>query len=294
MVLEERRFRLTLHYDGSGFFGWQVQREERTVQGELQATLTRLTGAPRTVIAAGRTDRGVHATGQVVAVDLPPRWTAATLRRALNARLPRDVWVAEAHPAPPGFHPRYDATTREYGYRLGLAAASHSPFHRGWCWPLARSDGATAPPTADVDVDALRAAAALLPGDKSFAGFARAGQEERGDRCHVTEARWEPWKLGIEFVVVANRFLHHMVRYLVGTMVDIARGRRPLDDMRALLNDDRDGLVTSPPAPAAGLFLRRVGYPATAIARTPPRPLPDAAPLDSDTDRQPAGSANHS
>ena len=309
MVLEERRFRLTLHYDGSGFFGWQVQREERTVQGELQATLERLTGARRTVTAAGRTDRGVHATGQVVAVDLPPRWTAATLLRALNARLPRDIWVAEAHPAPPAFHPRHDATAREYGYRLGLAAASHSPFHRGWCWPLARS-GSGVPTAADVDVDALRAAAALLPGEKSFARFARAGQEERGDRCHVTEARWAPWKLGVEFVIVANRFLHHMVRYLVGTMVDIARDRRPLDDLRALLDGDRSGLVTSPPAPAAGLFLRRVGYPAQAITPIPAspdnaanaadeparatRPHPDAALLDSDTDRQPAGSANHS
>ena len=285
MVRGQRRFRLTLHYDGTRFFGWQMQPEVRTVQGELQTALERLTGEHRTVTAAGRTDRGVHATGQVVALVLPPRWSAATLQRALNARLPGDIWVAEAHPAPPAFHPRYDAMAREYGYRLGLAAESRSPFHRPWCWPPARLTGDAASTTADLDVEALHEAAALLPGEKSFAAFARAGQEHRGDRCTVTEARWVPWKLGMEFTIVANRFLHHMVRYLVGTMVDIARGRRPLDDMRAMLGGDRDGLVTSPPAPAAGLFLRRVNYPAQAFA--------DPVLLDSDTDRPLAGSANH-
>lgn len=329
MARGKRRFRLTLHYDGTRFFGWQMQRTERTVQGELQATLEHLTGARRTVTAAGRTDRGVHATGQVVAVELPVRWTAASLKRALNATLPGDIWVAQAHPAPPAFHPRYDARAREYGYRLGLAAESRSPFHRPWCWPLARSTGEIDPATTDLDVEALHAAAALLPGEKSFAAFARAGQEHRGDRCTVAEACWTPWELGMEFTITANRFLHHMVRYLVGTMVDIARGRRPLDDLRAMLDGDREGLVTSPPAPAAGLFLRRVSYPARATAsgtassdtsgtkpdtattisgmgtgeRTRPgnprepgqsAPIADPTLLDSDSDRQPAGSANHS
>ena len=168
-------------------------------------------------------------------------------------------------------------------------------------------------------VRARMASRALLPGEKSFAAFARAGQEHRGDRCTVTEARWAPWALGMEFTILANRFLHHMVRYLVGTMVDIARGRRPLDDMRAMLAGNQDGLVTSPPAPAAGLFLRRVLYPAHATAHNtaivddsatdsddtataadaPPEsarsvPFADPALLDSDTDRPLAGSANHS
>lgn len=285
MPREERRFRLTLHYDGSHFFGWQVQPEERTVQGELQATLERLTGAPRTVTAAGRTDRGVHATGQVVTVTLPLRWTADSVRGALNALLPRDIWVAEAAPAPPRFHPRYDATAREYGYRLGLSARSHSPFHRTWCWPLA----------AEVNVEALHAAAALLPGEQSFAAFARAGQEERGNRCDVLEARWAPWALGMEFTVVANRFLHRMVRYLVGTMVDVARGRRPIGEMRALLAGTAPELVTSPPAPPAGLFLRRVTYPVRTIACSADSPAAgsalDPALDDSASGGEPATSA---
>ncbi len=318
MARGERRFRLTLHYDGTRFFGWQLQPKERTVQGELQSTLERLTGARRTVIAAGRTDRGVHATGQVVAVDLPRRWTAATLHRALNATLPRDIWVAEAHAAPPTFHPRHDASAREYGYRLGLSAASGSPFHRAWCWPLARSTRDAVAKATDLDVAALHAAAALLPGEKSFVAFARAGQEERGDRCDVTAARWGPWPLGMEFTVVANRFLHRMVRYLVGTMVDVALGRRPMDDMRAMLEGEVDHPVTSPPAPAAGLFLRRVSYPAGVLSRRAPmsdglatgaveaptsteatgrsnRPVRGHRPVRfPDTEHPRAGSANHS
>ena len=148
--------------------------------------------------------------------------------------------------------------------------ASWSPFHRRWCWPVARS-GRGATSANDLDVDALHAAALLLPGEKSFAAFARAGQEERGDRCHVTEASWAAWALGMEFTVVANRFLHRMVRYLVGTMVDIALGRRPLEEMRAMLEDDGDRPITSRPAPAAGLFLRRVSYQAHAPGfRSPP------------------------
>ncbi len=294
MARDERRFRLTLHYDGSNFFGWQMQRKERTVQGELQATLERLTGAPRTMMAAGRTDSGVHATGQVVSLTLPERWTAASLRGALNALLPRDIWVADAAPAPASFHPRYHATAREYGYRLGFSAQSASPFHSAWCWPLA----------VDLDIDRLHAAAALLPGEKSFAAFARAGQEQRGDRCNILEARWAPWELGMEFTVVANRFLHRMVRYLVGTMVDVARGRRPIGEMRALLDGTGRQLVTSPPAPAAGLFLRRVTYPDRAIASRESESAEDCAVageaaadppsvteavLDSDSDRHSQG-----
>lgn len=244
------RFRLLLHYDGSRYHGWQLQSVEPTVQGELEGALTRLTGARRAVMAAGRTDRGVHATGQVAAVDLPERWTVETLHRALNAVLPRDIWVERVAVADPSFHPRFDATARSYAYRVGMSERSASPFFRSWCWALRRS----------LDRDLLAAAAAELPGNHSFKAFAKAGQEERGDRCTVHRAAWEPWDdVGVVFRITANRYLHHMVRYLVGTMVAIGRGERPLEDLPALLGGD-GGLKTSPPAPPQGLFLTAVGY----------------------------------
>jgi tRNA pseudouridine38-40 synthase len=267
------RFRLLLHYDGSRYHGWQLQPVEPTVQGELEAALARLSGARRTVVGAGRTDRGVHATGQVASVDLPERWDAPTLRRALNAVLPRDIWVERADVADPSFHPRFDAVARSYAYRVGMSERSASPFFRPWCWALRRP----------VDRDRLAAAALELPGDHSFRAFAKAGQEERGDRCIVDSAAWEPWEdLGMVFRVTANRYLHHMVRYLVGTMVAIGRGERPAGDLRALLRDDPTGLKTSPPAPPEGLFLTAVEYPS--------RGAPGAAPAS----RAPRGQASPS
>lgn len=245
-----RRIRLTLQYDGSGFHGWQVQPGLRTVQGELETALSRLANRPITTTAAGRTDTGVHATGQVAGVAMPERWTPAALRKSLNAILPRDLWAAAAETAPPSFHARHGAVARGYVYRVGTRPGSFSPFRRGWCWPMCEA----------LDRRALDRGAAALVGRHSFHGYAKSGQPERGRDCTVHVARWVEWPAGgVEFQVVANRFLHHMVRYLVGTMVDAARGRRPAEDVAGLLDPD-SGLVTSPPAPAGGLFLVRVYY----------------------------------
>ncbi|RMH20354.1 MAG: tRNA pseudouridine synthase A [Gemmatimonadetes bacterium] len=245
-----------------------MQKTERTVQGVLEAALERLTGAPRPVIGSGRTDRGVHATGQVAAVTVPDRWDAGSLRKALNAVLPDDVWVAHAEAVPLEFHPRYDALRRSYEYRVGTSEQSRSPFHRRTCWPLGR----------ELDRDALDAAAAALPGRHSFRAFARAGQPERGEYCTVEEAAWSAWgDLGVRFTITADRYLHHMVRYLVGTQVEIALGRRQVADLGRLL-DDPDAGTTSPPAPPEGLFLTHVEY------GPPPytgRPHEDRAPEES-------------
>ena len=254
------RLKLILQYDGSAFFGWQMQREERTVQGELEAALTRLTGARRPVEGSGRTDRGVHATGQVAAVTVPETWGPPKLEKALNAVLPNDIWIESIESTTPDFSPRYDAVARTYLYRLGVSEQSRSPFQRPWCWALAT----------DVDSTLLTEAAYLLPGEHSFKAFAKSGQPERGELCTVHEARWEPWDdLGFSFQVTANRYLHHMVRYLVGTMVDIARERRPLDDLGRLLANPDDDLETSPPAPPEGLFLHHVAYPTEAGSEAP-------------------------
>src|SRR5688572_1011306 len=238
---DKRRIKLTLQYDGAGFFGWQVQPGVRTVQAELEAALSRLRNSPTTVIAAGRTDRGVHATGQVVSALMPTKWTAADLHRALNAILPEDIWIAAAEDAAPDFHARYNATSRSYIYRIGTVPESASPFYRRYCWPLGVS----------LSADVLNDAARRLLGRHSFRAFAKAGQEERGDMCTVAAAEWRALQQGVEFHVTADRFLHHMVRYLVGTMVDVARERRPVSDIDLLLAGD-PSVETSPPAPPEG------------------------------------------
>ena len=257
------RLQLTLQYDGSGFHGWQVQKRQRTVQGEIEAAIERLTGSRRPVIGSGRTDAGVHAEGQVAIVDLPPRWSARELHRALNAVLSKEIWVTDVRRVRPSFHPRHHAVARTYTYRLGTALESRSPFHHGLCWALCEP----------VDRSVLDQAARELPGNHSFRAFAKAGQPHRGERCIVQAATWEPWDpLGVAFTITSNRYLHHMVRYLVGTMVDMALGRRPVGDLARLLNGTDPKLVTSSPAPSEGLYLIRVQYPEDVLDRTLNRP----------------------
>src|SRR4030095_10827280 len=134
-----RTVQLVLHYDGSAFAGWQRQPNERTVQGELERVLTRLTGRHVAALGAGRTDAGVHARGQAVGVRVPERWSAANLRRAMNALLARDIWVASAHEMRPDFHARYSALARRYSYYVGTDEASRSPLRRHTEWPFART-----------------------------------------------------------------------------------------------------------------------------------------------------------
>ncbi len=263
------RVLLKLHYVGSKFHGWQLQPDQRTVQGEIEAVLERISGSRRPVIGSGRTDTGVHAIGQVAAVDMPAKWTVEKLHRALDGLLPNDVWVEEVRVVPRDFHPRFDALARSYIYRVGLERSAMSPFHRPWCWSLQES----------LDVGLMAQASTALLGDHSFLAFAKAGQPERGDRCTVHAADWAPWDgLGVALTITANRYLHHMVRYLVGTMVDIGRGRRPVEDVARLLAEPEGILRTSPPAPPEGLYLARVQYPETAYGHTTPdnAPLPDA------------------
>jgi tRNA pseudouridine38-40 synthase len=274
-VQELRRYRLLLEYDGSKYLGWQIQDEGATVQGELERVLRVLTGERRAVVGAGRTDAGVHALGQVAAADVPSRWSAGELRRAVNALLPEEIWAREIRRVPGDFHPRYDAISRSYEYRLGTHPEAASPFLRRWCWDASAFS---------LDPGLLAAAAAGVPGERSFESFAKAGQPERGTRCRVEHAAWVPWgSVGYKFIINADRYLHHMVRYLVGTMVDIARRRRPLEDMAALLRSSEGpvgaGATTSAPAPPQGLYLTDVEYPPERVGDDPDRdPTPTSKP----------------
>lgn len=250
MADPEGRFRLLLHYDGSDFRGWQAQPGQPTVQGALQRAAERIAGGHRAVLGAGRTDAGVHATGQVAALDMPNSWSGEELARALNAVLPRSIWVEAAGAVPPDFHPRRDAVGRSYRYRVGVRPEAASPFRRRWCWPLCR----------ELDIEAARRASRVLVGVRNFRRFAKAGQEHRGHLCKIESADWVPWgDVGLAFEITANRFLHRMVRYLVGTMVEIALGRRSEAEMKMLL-EGAAGLVTSRPAPPGGLFLTGVEF----------------------------------
>ena len=247
-----RTFLATLHFDGSEFVGWQRQPAGRSVQVEFERVLERLFGGRAVAHAAGRTDAGVHATGLGVSFAAPASWTAPTLRRALNALLPDDCWVERLEPMRTGFHARKSAISRRYRYDIGTDEASASPFRHRFEWALARP----------LDLPALRAAALLIHGEHDFRSFAVKGQAKPHYRCRISRAEWaeRPLGAGVSFHIQADRFLHHMVRMLVGTMVDVGLGRRPLADIETLL-ERADNRETSPPAPPQGLYFVAAEYP---------------------------------
>lgn len=247
-----RLLQLVVHYDGSDFSGWQLQPDRRTVQGVLEGALARLCDGPVRVIGAGRTDAGVHARGQAVGVELPEHWKAERLRRAVNSQLPADVWVAAVFEMKAGFHARYSATGRRYSYAVGLDEAAHSPFRRRWEFACARA----------LDRKLLDWCAERTEGTHRFFGFAVRGTAPSTDdhRCEVRLCRWRESPGGVVLDIEANRFLHHMVRFLVGTMVDVASDRRPREEFNALLLAEANDEV-SPPAPPGGLCLEQVTYP---------------------------------
>lgn len=257
-----RPFLAVVQYDGGGFAGWQRQPKDRTVQADFEAVLERLMGRRTVATGAGRTDTGVHALGQGVSFLGSERWGSAPheLRRALNALLPRDIWVRQVHRMGPGFDARRSATARRYRYLIGMDDAAASPFRRPYEWALGRGSGA-------LNASALHSAAAALVGEHDFRGLAAAGANTAHYRCRVALAEWAPRAdgMGMAFTVEADRFLHHMVRFTVGTMVDIALGRRPPADFPRLLNAT-DNLAASPPAPPQGLYLEAVQYPSDLYA----------------------------
>jgi tRNA pseudouridine38-40 synthase len=244
-------YRVTLAYDGTGFAGFQLQKTSgRTVQGALEAALLSLSGGVRIAVsAAGRTDAGVHALGQVAAFELPRELPAGALQRALNGLLPDSVRVLAAALAPAGFHPRKSAVSKLYRYELDCGGVQLPQRRRfaGYC------------PSA-LDADAVRAAAALYLGRHDFASLASSGSSVTTSVRTVTrsEAAFEGRTLVYE--TEADGFLRKMVRSMVGGLIAAGRGVRSVDELaEALAARDRSGWPA--PAPACGLTLVRVDYP---------------------------------
>jgi tRNA pseudouridine38-40 synthase len=246
--------RLLIEYDGSAFCGWQTQAEGASVQSAVEAALRTALREPVDVVGSGRTDAGVHALGQVAHFVSSRAVDARRLRASLNGLLPPSVAVLAAEAAPDGFHARFHAVRRTYHYRVAFAPRA-----------LDRHARVVLPP--GLDVDAMNAAARALLGRHEFSTFCRTRSETPNRVCTVERAAWAPearpgdWR----FEIAADRFLHGMVRAIVGTLLEVGRGRRSVDSIPALLAAS-DRRVAGPAAPPHGLALVQVDYPSPVFA----------------------------
>ena len=247
--------RLLLEYDGTRFNGWARQPGQRTVQGELEQALGTLLPEPVDLTVAGRTDRGVHAWGQVASYEGPP----ADLR-GVNALTPADISVVEIARAPEGFTARYGARSRTDCYRIHTRR-SPSPFERERAlhWPYR------------VDVAALHECARLLHGEHDFTAFTPTETDHVRFERVVLGAEWRELPEHLELWITADAFMRHMNRTLVGTMLQVAGGRRSLEDFAALL-EGRHRKDAGPTAPAHGLYFASVDYDAAGGVGSAPAP----------------------
>lgn len=254
---QPRTVLLTLAYDGTDYVGWQRQPRGVSIQSLVEAALRPIEGAPVTVTGAGRTDAGVHALAQCASCTLTHPIPLAALRRALNARLPPDVRVLDIVTRPAGFNARFAATGKAYRYVITTGAVA-SPFDRWWAWHVPQA----------LDRAAMADALAVLVGTHDFAAFQAAGSDVETTTRTITSATCRQdasvddsggARTRLHIDVHGTGFLRHMVRNIVGTVVEIGRGARPAGDLARVLAS-RDRAQAGPTAPARGLFLVRVDY----------------------------------
>jgi tRNA pseudouridine38-40 synthase len=240
--------KIVLEYDGSGFAGWQQQAHGRTVEAELKRALRELTGKDHTVYAAGRTDAGAHAEGQVVSFRLEGRITPQRLVAALNARLPDDVAALSAEVVPDDFHARYAARWRRYRYRY-LDRRARPALERGRCWQVA----------GPLDVEAMSVAATALVGKHDWTSYCSASESPDDRVREMRSAKVVRRGDFVELELVAEGFLRGLVRSIAGALAEVGRGRQRPEWVGQVLRA-RDRRLAARTAPAGGLTLMEVIY----------------------------------
>ncbi|MBO5901919.1 MAG: tRNA pseudouridine(38-40) synthase TruA [Alistipes sp.] len=241
------RYFIELQYDGAAYFGWQRQPNAVTVQGMIEDKLSMLRRTPTEIVGAGRTDTGVNASFYVAHFDSDTEVDCHQLCYKLNKVLPDDIAIKRIYEVEPQKHARFDAKMREYTYFIVMCK---SPFRRFSAWHFA----------VDLDVEKMNAAAAKLLDYEDFTSFAKLNSNNKTNICHVTHAEWVVESDGtLRFTIRADRFLRNMIRAIVGTLVDVGRGRYSVDEFEDIIRS-KDLSRSSAGAPACGLFLSDVQY----------------------------------
>lgn len=247
-MVPEQRYLALVSYDGTDFLGYQIQAQGRTVQGEIEKVLKKVTQGDIRIDGAGRTDAGVHATGQVIAFNARWKHLLEDFQRALNALLPPDIVISELQPVGKTFHPRFGAVSRSYQYTI-----INQP------WPNVLERRYSYHVRDSLDVAAMSQASRFLVGSHDFTSFGKPPQGENTVR-QVMQADWSVAGKRLTFEITANAFLYRMVRTIAGTLVQVGLGQLAPMEIKDIL-DRRDLTLSAPPAPACGLCLVKVTYP---------------------------------
>ena len=249
------RYFITLSYDGSAYHGWQIQPNGTSVQETLQQALSTMLRTSIEVVGAGRTDAGVHATMMVAHFDFPTSedeicavpLDCAQLMYKLNKILPPDIAVQQVRPVADDMHARFSATLRTYHY---FAHLRKNPFRRRYSWQL----------YGDIDFQRMNEAASALLEYRDFTSFSKVNTDTKTNECLITEAHWDELEPGVwRFTISANRFLRNMVRAIVGTLIEVGRGKLSIEDFRQVI-EQKDRCSAGESVPGNALFLVDIKY----------------------------------
>ncbi len=239
-------YKLTIEYDGKKFSGWQIQPNLRTVQGVIENTIAKISGRKSNLVCAGRTDAGVHAFGQVANFKSTIDWGTESIMKALNRELPDDVTILACEDAESNFNARFSAKARSYEYRIYNGRSS---IRRNFYWNY----------PARINMACLKRLSGMLKGEHDFRSFCVKKSQKESNLCTVTNSRWTKRGKDYTFQITANRFLHGMVRGLVGTMIKVSAGFLEEQVFEELLTNPKrsERVFTAPPN---GLYLMEITY----------------------------------
>jgi len=242
-----KRYKLIIQYDGSSFFGWQLQPNKKTIQGEIEEAIINITSSINRIpiYGSGRTDTGVHAKGQVAHMDINTNLTPEQLLQALNANLSKNIKIMSIQECNLDFQARFDAIKREYKYQC---YNGDSLLYRNQSWYIP-----------NLDIFHLKKIAKLVEGEHDFLSFCKYNKDIKNTKCYIYKSEWNFEGKMVIYNIIGNRFLHHMVRYLVGTMIAIIEGKFSIEDFIILLKKPKKDVKIFK-APPQGLILEKVYY----------------------------------
>ena len=240
-------FKIDISYDGTDFFGWQIQKNTRTVQGELTDAFSTIFSKHRiNLIGSGRTDTGVHARHQIANIDLDTNLSCENIKNAINSNIGNDVQINSCEIADSRFNSRFSAVSREYIY---IISNVKSPIKRKYSWMLEEN----------FNFKLLNVCAEAIMGIHDFSSFCKEKSLKENNQCEITYSKWTYDKNNYSYKIIGNRFLHHMVRFLVGTMIEVGKSKVKFEDFCELLkNKNKSNLIMK--APPQGLYLNNIYY----------------------------------